>query len=610
MIRAIAIASESSDLVGTVDLACTREGLALTFVRAAPYAVSFAPTVPVVGRRAVVPYDRIERVWDDGETLRIVMDAPRIPYKRLVLAHFTHDRRVDHRSLAEQRRKRQLIAAGSAAVAAAILVPLASRISPFLGSFLGAGTVFGIVAGALLWAPELTRGVLPEPNQSGMDRRALFEELRAHLPLDAWEDFAPAPITSGTSAPGPVRGRSVPPVAVAAGVLGGPAAPGALVTRSSAEALADRERDEDTFAWPLPGRTMALSLGAALVGLLALSTSLRMLRPPETAPTGSPQNPNNSAAIAVSNDTIRPDQTPKVEAPPGESCLCQTPTSIAIPVRVPRITKIAAITRQRGDAQRPSLDLELAVVNNAAEPTGEIKANIEFLHPLAPGATPAHTQNRGVFYEGPLAGGAAIKWRVRGRGSSFTVDGLDESALDDGSLASPDAFAKLLDAHTRAVRLHGAAMLARARDERAGPAIERLRAEARDDEAAFLGSIARAAAPIYACKLGMEAQSDGQVAVSACVMNTTNDDAGPLEVSLALSPGGTRGPVGGRRGGKPDETSEAGAVVVRAALAPTLRVPAKTGVVVHGTIDVSAVQGEVVGEVEVGPATAERTHTP
>jgi hypothetical protein len=608
MIRAIAIASESSDLVGTVDLACTREGLALTFVRAAPYAVSFAPTVPVVGRRAVVPYDRIERVWDDGETLRIVMDAPRIPYKRLVLAHFTHDRSLDHRSLAEQRRKRQLIAAGGAAILAAVIVPLASRISPFLGSFLGAGTVFGIVGGALLWAPELTRGVLPEAVQSGMDRRALFEELRGHLPLGAWEDFAPPP-----DAVGPVRGRSVPPLPLPAGasastgVLGSPLSHAGAAGHGATDGKPEREREEDSFVWPLPGRTMALSVGAALVGLLALSTSLRMLRPPETATTDLAQSTSNSAAVAVSNDSIRPDQTPRVEAPPGESCLCQTPTSIAIPVRVPRITKIAAITRQRGDLRRPSLDLELAVVNNAAAPTGEIKANVGFLHPLAPGATPAHTQDRGVFYEGPLAGGAAIKWRVRGRGSSFTIDGLDETPLDDGSLASPDAFAKLLDAHTRAVRLHGAAMLARARDERAGPAIERLRSEARDDEAAFLGSIARAAAPVYACKLGMEAQSDGQVAVSACVMNTTNDDAGPLEVALALSQGGTRGPVGGRRAG---QTEESAGSVLRASLAPALRVAAKTGVIVHGTIDVSAVQGDVVGEVEVGPALAERTHTP
>lgn len=597
MIRAIAIASESSDLVGTVDLACTREGLALTFVRAAPYAVSFAPAVPVVGRRAVVPYDRIERVWDDGETLRIVMDAPRIPYKRLVLAHFTHDRSLDHRSLAEGRRKRQLIAAGGAAALAAVVVPIASRVSPFLGSVLGAGTMFGIVAAALSWAPELTRGVFPEPIQSGIDRRALFEELRAHLPLGAWEDFAPAPDA-------PVRGRSVPPLAAPPRTSAFPR-PSAMAQANAAPARdRDRANDGEEPLWPLPGRTMALSIGAALVGLLALSTSLRMLRPPEQAAPNGQENASNHAAVAVSNESIRPDTTPKVEAPPGESCLCQTPTSIAIPVRVPRITKIVAITRQRGDAQRPSMDLELAIVNNAAAPTGEIKANVGFLHPLAPGAVPAHTQDRGVFYEGPLAGGAAIKWRVRGRGSSFTVDGLDESALDDASLASPDAFAKLLDAHTRAVRLHGAAMLARARDERAGPAIERLRSEARDDESAFLGSIARAAAPVYACKLGMEAQNDGQVAVSACVMNTTNDDAGPLEVALALSQGTTRGPVGGRRGGGADETT---ASVLRAPLAPALRVPAKTGVVVHGTIDVSAVTGDVVGEVEVGPAMAERT---
>jgi len=202
-----------------------------------------------------------------------------------------------------------------------------------------------------------------------------------------------------------------------------------------------------------------------------------------------------------------------------------------------------------------------------------------------------------VFYEGPLAGGAAIKWRVRGRGSSFLVEGLDEAPLDDGSLASPDAFAKLLDARTRSVRLHGAAMLARARDERAASAIERLRTDARDDEAMFLSSIARAAAPLYACKLAMQAEEDGKVAVTACVMNTANEDAGPIEATLALVAGGTRSPV------RPASPGAAASPVLRTTIAKAVRVPAKTGVIVRGTVDVSEIRDEVVGELELGTPT-------
>ena len=590
MIRAIAIASESSDVVGTVDLDCTRDGLALTFVRVAPYAVSFAPTVPIVGRRAVVPYDRIERVWDDGETLRILMDAPRIPYKRLVLAHFTHDRTQDHRALARRRQRSQLVIAGGAALLAAVVVPLAAQASLVLGTFLGAAGVFGLVAGALWLAPALARTAYPHPEQSGADRRALFDELRGYLPLDAWEDFAPAPDGMLTA-----RGRSVPPPVREMGGVGAFPAPAraANVLGSRGAIATTREDEEDDGAgWPLPGRTMALAVAAAFVGLLALSSALRLLRPPETAPLAARETdrPDSLPASAVPAST----EAQRVEVPTGESCLCQTPTSVAFPVKVPRLTRLAEITRARADARRPSLDVEIAVVNNAAAPTGELKANVGFLHAMTPGQPAQRTQDRGVFYEGPLAGGAAIKWRVRGRGSSFLVEGLDEAPLDDGSLASPDAFAKLLDARTRSVRLHGAAMLARARDERAGPAIERLRTDARDNEAAFLSSIARAAAPLYACKLSMQAEDDGRVAVTACVMNTANEDAGPIDATLALSAGGTRSPV------RPAVPGTSSAPVFRTTIAKSVRVPAKAGVIVRGTVDVSDVRDEVVGELELG----------
>ena len=571
MIRAIAIASECSDVVGTVDLDCTRDGLSLTFVRAAPYAVSFAPSAPLVGRRALVPYDRIERIWDDGETLRIVMDAPRVPYKRLVLAHFSHDRAKDHRDLLQKRWRGHAAVAGLAALLAAAAVPLAALASPLLGSLLGAVAVFGVVALSLNVAPDLVRAVQPLPPDAGADRRALFDELREHLPLHAWEDFAPPPEERRAAA-----GRSLAPA-----------------SGRSAEHVSASPNEEEAF--PFSGRAVGVLVGASALGLLLLSASLRLIAPiesgavPSSGETQTPGRPPSALPAAAVTAT-----DPRAgEIPSGESCLCQTPSSAVIPVRVPRLTALAEVTRARIDARRPSLELQVAVVNNAALPTGEIKATLGFLHAASPGETPRKVQTRGVFYEGPLAAGGAIKWRVRGRGSSFAIDGLDDSPVADESLASPDAFAKLLGARARSVQLHGAAMLARARDERAGPAIERLRAGARDDEAAFLTSIARAAAPVYACKLAVVADTEGRVSVTACVMNTTVEDVIGLEVTLALAPGGARTPVS--RGESPPP-------LLRSTIARNLRVPAKTGVIVRGSADVSDITQEVVGELELGPA--------
>src|SRR6185295_13146112 len=79
--------------------------------------------------------------------------------------------------------------------------------------------------------------------------------------------------------------------------------------------------------------------------------------------------------------------------------------------------------------------------------------------------------------------------------------------------APADAFFKLTSSRVRAVRLHGARMLAYLRDPRAADAARALSAtSAADGE--LLGRIRRAAAPVIACDLRREGDR-----LEACIFN-------------------------------------------------------------------------------------------
>lgn len=564
MLRAIALATETSDVVGTVDLACTREGLAITFVRVAPYLRSYATTRPTMGGVAVVPYDRIEGAWDDGETLRLVLDDPRIPYRRMALAHFTRDLSVDATKLARRRQRGYLAIAGVASLSVALVAGVAASVSPLGGAIAGGILAFAVVASGLVLGPEFGRQIFLGDDQAAADRRALFEELRRHLPIDKWVDHAPIP-------------AAAPNV---------PAATVATSLRPGAPTPVPAPRPEAAFGELSPGVLGAF--GAAAILLIGLATASRVLGPSEKD--DAEVHPEDEPRAAATAKRPEPVQPPVVEEAPiyAETCLCQAAASPVIPIKVPRLTFLPGIERLRNDPKKPTLQLELAVVNNGADGVKDLTETVTFLRPNGqPG------QDRGLFYDGTLAGGSAIKWHVKGRGTSFRLAGAGQELLDDASIAPPEAFARLLDARTRSVRLHGAAMLARMRDEKARAAIEHLREGARDDEMPYLEMLSRAAAPVYGCKLELEPQDSGAVVAKACAMNTEDVETGPLTARVVLTPTPARTPV---------TTGEAPTPLLSAVLADGVRIPAKTGVVVRAPVNVAGIDTEVAGEVVLEPS--------
>jgi hypothetical protein len=643
-LRALALATDTSDVVGTVELCCYDEGLLVHFVRISPYAPSYAVVPPVRGREALLPYDAVREAWDDGEALRLTLQHARLPYRRLALTHVTRDDRYDHRSGHRQRVWSRALVGAAAFCALGVWVPLAQLLAPGSAALWGALGALGVAAVASSALRELGRRSVLGGEASAAERRAFFLELATHLPPSLVRDSAPPswretatspfvrgrPVAARTGAPGEALGAGSPGGAFEGGAAGealvaaqtggvagalgpgetagaaGPGETGGVAGPGEAggaagpgkdpRARGPREAAEGGWRWPAElSPTLVAAAATALLGLAVLVAS----------PLGGDERdveapvPTNEAIVSAAPAGLPELAPPKPEpaAMPSETCLCQVPLSTAVPQKVPRLTLLPAVRRRSLDPQKPSLDLELAIVNNSASDMREPQGVVSFQRPGARPGDPMRPGNDQSFYfEGNLESGAALKWRLRGRGTTFQIATSEEGYLGDSDLATGDAFAKLLGARTRSVRLHGAAMLARMRDERASAAVEKLREASLPDEAPFLDALSRAAAPVYACRLEAEASEAGPLRVSFCVMNTGDEDTSPLDAELWLSPAPARSPV---------STGEAELALVRSNVAERLRVPARTGAVVRGEIDAAAAQGvEIVADVVLRASSA------
>ncbi|MCS6901674.1 MAG: hypothetical protein RMJ98_18755 [Myxococcales bacterium] len=496
MLRAIAIATDTSDVVGTLDLVCEEGGLRLHFVRASTYATDYIPALALRGQKLLVPYEAIREVQDDGETLRLVLAAARFPHRRLILTHFTRDLRQDATRIHRRRRQVQAAVAAASALLAGGLA-LGARLLGALPSTLV--TLFGtaLAVGGGVWLSQAVgRRVMLGGAETAAERQAFFCEINRHIARARGSVLPLEPALSASSA--------APPLLDTPGSLPGP--------------------DVGPLAELYP--TFVAVGVATLVALGALSAGRSTLAPSASAPasavpTGFSQPPPPTSAAAL------------VEEPLG-LCMCQGPSSPYLPGRLPRLTVLPRVEHKRDDPQRPNLSLEVAVVNNSSTPLREVKGHITFFTPPPTlGGAPRPRTERGFYYEGPLLPGHAIKWHLSGRGSLYRIQHDFEEPLADHELAPADAFAKLLYARTRSVRLHGATMLTRLRDERALRAIEGLREGASEEEQELLSALARAAAPTYVCEIEQENEGSS-LRIAACVMNTTEEEVGPVDVLVGI----------------------------------------------------------------------------
>jgi hypothetical protein len=149
----------------------------------------------------------------------------------------------------------------------------------------------------------------------------------------------------------------------------------------------------------------------------------------------------------------------------------------------------------------PRFDFDLAVVNDGDRPLHDVRLTLTFARRTASGRR-VGAVDRGLFWEGALAPGAAVKWKVAAPGSEVRVDASVTGTLEQARLdpAPADAFFRLTSSRFSAVRVHGALMLAYLRDPRAEAAARSLEAQGAADEP-IVARIRRAAASVFACEM-------------------------------------------------------------------------------------------------------------
>jgi hypothetical protein len=189
-------------------------------------------------------------------------------------------------------------------------------------------------------------------------------------------------------------------------------------------------------------------------------------------------------------------------------------------------------------------ELKVAVVNNSDAPIDEITIHVLFFERR--GSLRVPTQERPLYFEGPLAPGAAIKWTTEARGTEFELAIADLGNLGpNGDGAAPGAaFMDLLKAHHRPVRLHAARLLSYLGDPRAREAALELKDAMRSSEGPYLRRVLSATGDTRVCDIETEVGASPRLGV--CVYNASSAAleglgiqvdslAGSLEVDHPLS---------------------------------------------------------------------------
>jgi hypothetical protein len=171
------------------------------------------------------------------------------------------------------------------------------------------------------------------------------------------------------------------------------------------------------------------------------------------------------------------------------------------------------------------LELEIAVVNNSNEELSDVTLRVNFYErDPAPSNRRTFSQHRVLFFEGPLTPGQAIKWSTDARGVEFELENPVAGDIGPGGdgAAPADAFAELLNANHRPVRMHGAMMLAYLGDPRARDGVLKLQDALREDEAAYLRRVLGTLGDVKPCELSVTGSGPSRE-ISACIYNASKN---------------------------------------------------------------------------------------
>lgn len=309
---------------------------------------------------------------------------------------------------------------------------------------------------------------------------------------------------------------------------------------------------------PRSGR-VAWVIALAAVATLGSIAALGPLREPVVVP---PRFVEARVGVAAAVAEVPTDGL-IVLPPPPPSCTCERAASplwdrgipavsflIQPPEQVlpeglskePQLGGFAVSSRVAEEGGPPRFDLEVAAVNNSARSERDLRVVLTFARRDGQGRR-VGVRDEGLFWEGALGAGRAVKWNAGGEGTEVRIDVdargfLPGAPLDVArgakirSPAAADAFYELTRARLPVVRYHGATLLAYLGDPRALDAASALEARG-EAERLWRERILRAAAPQGVCAV----ESHGAL-LRACVRNLGRS---PVElVGLREPEGATR----------------------------------------------------------------------
>jgi len=497
---ATAVASTRSNAVGAVEVECGTSGLTLNFLGVSAFRNDYAPAALTTGHELLVPWARLLQARAAGSQLYLELDPTLAPHNRLTLTSF---QAVVPAAFKELRRQRWIVF--TAVLSIALCFGVAAMVVGWrTGSVTPASALLVCLVGtAVILGLGLTthRRLAFSPIDSEAARLIFLAELERYF----------------------------------AGFF-----------RSATGPAAAHQRFQlPTFQGALPRTTLAIVITLTAASL-AMVLSWRWLltgRPSQAEDARLPANEaplfGTPTSTRVTEDARgRTPEAPKVQPKPnpaepdvrvGPSCRCLRRSSALWDQPIERMSILALSEKGKTKGRKSLLLVDVGIVNNGNEPLSEISLTVRFFD--GQGKERHFTEDKVLYYAGPLGAGKAIKWKVEGEGSEFEVDNPIPGDIGTGSdeAAPADRFFELLAANHRPVRMHAAMMLAYLGDPRAKEAILKLRDALRDNEAPYLQRLVWAQSSVLVCDTTVH-NANGQRTVSACVFNTA--DTGAKDMAL------------------------------------------------------------------------------
>ena len=505
-VGALALAAPRANAVGAVRLTLTPTLLEVELLRVVGFSQGFASGGIAEPVRFAVPYVAVRGLVRRGRMLYLALDPGVVaPYNRFALARFTEDP-------AEALTRAYLSRALARWVSYLVPWPLGAVAGLFAPSTWVSGTLGRASLGALValaaWAilREIVAwqswgGPLSDRSRDALEV-AMAERLGLLPELPAPLDETPFPLGAARSV---TRVRAAP----------------------------------DTPSPALPGRALFGVMAAAVFAAFVMLFSKRLADPAALPPPVETLRSGLGEAARRTHDTVAPDEPTLAEPTSARAahlprCTCMRAASPLWSEGIPALRILtftsdddfgAGVVAKEERPGEPRFDFDVVAVNDGAHPLRDVRVTLTFAR-RNKAARRVGAVDRGLFWGGLLAPGHAVKWHVRAPGSEMRIDASVTGTLDDAGVdpAPAVAFAELTRSRYRAVRVHGALMLAYLHDPRGREAALALDGRTAEDRL-LLARIARAGLPAIACDAKVE---DGRLGI--CVFNGASTPRANLEL--------------------------------------------------------------------------------